>query len=385
MERIILNSKGLSKYLKSSLWFTLQDIKNPQKVSLEPGGLVKIYSEEGHFLGKGYFNPNTYYSLKILTKEDTPIDKEFFKKKFLKALELRKRLYPGEKTFRLIFSEGDFLPGLMVDVFEKVVVVQIQTLGMEKLKEHIISALKELLEPQAIVLRNDFVKRKEEALNLYVEIGYGKVEDPLVVEIDEIKFLVSVLKGQKTGFFLDQRENRRWISNLAKEAIVLDVFSYTGAFSFYALKGGAQRAFLIESSEEALNLAKEIAKLNNFTPRVVFLQGEALNLLRNPPKADLIVVDPPAFIKSHKHFESGIRKYKSLYLLSLKAIERGLVFLFSCSYFLKRELFLTLIKDLLQNLQKEGRIIFEGRQAGDHPVNPFVEETFYLKGVGIAI
>lgn len=384
MEKVILNTKGLSKYLRLALWFTLQEIKNPERISVEPGGLVKVYSDEGNFLGIGYLNSQSYYALKLLTRENLSINKDFFQFSFIKALELRKKIYPGERVFRLIFSEGDFLPGLIVDVFEDIVVVQIQTLGMERLKEPIISALKELLEPKGIVLKNDSSKRKEEGLKEYVEVVYGKVEDPVLVKMDGIKFLVSVLRGQKTGFFLDQRENRRWIYGVARDTVVLDVFSYTGAFSLYALKGGAKRVFLIESSEEALNLAEEIAKLNEFQDKVVLLHGDAFNFLKNPPKAHLIIVDPPAFIKSRKHLESGVKKYGSLYFYSLKALEEGIVFLSSCSYFLKKETFLNLIKELLQNLQKKGQIIFEGRQASDHPVNPFVEETSYLKGVGIA-
>lgn len=385
MEKVVLNSKGLSKYLNSALWFTSQEIKNPEKIFLEPGSVVTIYSEKGNFLGKGYYNPYSYYSLKLLTKKDIPIDEEFFKFSFIKALKMRKQIYPKERVFRLIFSEGDLLPGLIVDIFEKVAVVQIQTLGMEKLKDCIISALKRVLDLKGIVLKNDTLKRKEEGLELYVEVVYGKVEDPLLVEIDGLKFLISVLKGQKTGFFLDQRENRKKISEWAKDTTVLDVFSYTGAFAFYALKGGAKRAFLIETSEEALNLAEEIAKLNHFQDKIVPLHGDAFNLLKNPPRADLIVVDPPAFIKSHSNFKSGFNKYKSLYYFSLKALDKGIILLFSCSYFLKREVFLLLIRDLLQKLQKDGRIIFEGRQAPDHPVNPFIDETFYLKGVGIIV
>ncbi len=384
MEKVVLNYKGLSKYLCSAIWFTLQEIKNPEKIFVEPGSLVKVYSEDGNFLGKGYLNLQSYYALKLLTREDVPINKEFFKFRFTKALELRKRLYPNEKVFRLVFSEGDWLPGLIVDVFENKVVVQIQTLGMEKLKEQIVSALKELFEPEGIILKNDFSKRKEEKLEEYVEVAYGKVEDPVFVEMDGIKFLISILRGQKTGFFLDQRENRRWVYKVAKNATILDVFSYTGAFSFYALKGGAKRAFLIESSEEALKLAEEIAKLNKFQDKMIFLHGDAFNLLKNPPKANLIIVDPPAFIKSRKYFESGIKKYKTLYFSSLKALKEGILLLFSCSYFLKKEIFLSLIKEVLQNFQKEAQIIFEGKQAADHPINPFVEETFYLKGIGIA-
>ncbi|MEM0286248.1 MAG: class I SAM-dependent methyltransferase [Candidatus Methanomethyliaceae archaeon] len=223
-------------------------------------------------------------------------------------MELRKKIYPIEKCFRLIFSEGDFLPGLIVDIYDKVIVIQIQTLGMEKVKSFIIEALKDLFNPSAIILKNDSLIRQEEELELYVEIAYGKTEEIILVEMDEIKFLIPIIKGQKTGFFLDQRENRKVIKNLIKPDVILDVFSYTGGFSFYALKSGAKEAYLLERSEFALDLAKEIAKLNGWKDRIIPILGDAFQILKNPPKADLIVLDPPAFIKSQKDFKEGIKK-----------------------------------------------------------------------------
>jgi len=243
-----LNKKGVKNYLGNRLWFSFQEIFQFEKIKnqIKPGSIVNVLSEDNFFLGCGYFNPNSYYSLKLLTKKNVIIDQNFFLKRFSKALKLKRSIYPHESCFRLIFSEGDFLPGLIVDIYEKVAVVQIYTLGIENLKNFIIDALKNLLNLQAIVLKNDFPKRKEEELELYTEIAYGKTEEIILVEMDEIKFLVPLLKGQKTGFFLDQRENRRFLKNLAKGCTILDGFSYTGAFSFYALKGGAKIAFLVD-------------------------------------------------------------------------------------------------------------------------------------------
>ncbi len=384
---IILNKKGIKSYLENRLWFTFKEIYQFEKAKKEipPGSLVNITSEDNFFLGCGYFNPESYYSLKLLTRENTTIDKNFFLKRFSQALALRKSIYPDESCFRLIFSEGDFLPGLIVDVYKDVVVVQIQTLGMEKLKDCIISALKELLNPKAIVLKNDSSKRLEESLSLYVETVYGKIEETISVSMDGIKFLIPVLKGQKTGFFLDQRENRKLIKKIAKECIVLDGFSYIGGFSFYALKGGAKRAFLIDRSEFALNLAEEIAKINGWKEKVITIQGDALQILKNPPKSDIVVLDPPAFIKSSKDIKAGEKKYENLYFLGIKATEQGFCFAFSCSHFLKIEKMKEMIKNSLRKTKKEGRIVFYGTQAPDHPVNPFVEETFYLKGMGVYV
>lgn len=383
--KLKLNKKGIQVYLNSGLWFTKKDILEFEKISEEisPGSLVKIYSPENFFLGIGYFNPTSWYCLKLLTKIETSIDEQFFYQSFSSLLKFKQSLYPGESCFRLVFSEGDFLPGLIVDVFEKVVVVQIYTLGMEKLKSFVISALIKLLSPKAVVLKNDSSKRKEENLEIYSEVAYGKVEELVLVEMDEIKFLIPVLKGQKTGFFLDQRENRRFIMKIAQDLEVIDGFSYIGGFGFYCLRGGARKVFMIDRSTQALEIAEEIAKVNNWKDRVITIAGDIFQILKNPPKAQVIVLDPPAFIKSHKHLAEGEKKYEALYQLGLNAIEKGYFFGFSCSYFLGMERLKKIISKGLSRLNKQGSIIFHGFQAPDHTVNPTIEETLYLKGLGV--
>uniref|UniRef100_A0A7V6CEG9 Class I SAM-dependent rRNA methyltransferase n=1 Tax=Thermodesulfobacterium geofontis TaxID=1295609 RepID=A0A7V6CEG9_9BACT len=384
---IKLNKNGVKRYLENHLWFSSKEIFQFERIRNEipAGSIVDLTSEDNFFLGRGYFNPKSYYSLKLLTKEDTAINEEFFLKRFSKALKLREYLYPKESCFRLIFSEGDFLPGLIIDIYENVAVVQIQTLGMERLKNFVINALKKLLNLKAIVLKNDSSKRLEEDLELYVEIAYGKTEEIILAKMDEIKFLIPILKGQKSGFFLDQRENRRFLKNIAKDLIVLDGFSYIGAFSFYALKGGAKKAYLIDKSDFALSLAEEIAKINGWKDKIITIQGDILQILKNPPKSDILILDPPAFIKTFKDRKAGEKRYEKLYFSGIKALEKGFLFAFSCSYFLKLEKMKEMIKNSLKKLNKEGTIIFYGSQAGDHPINPFVEETFYLKGLGIYI
>lgn len=384
---IKLNKRGIKSYLENHLWFSSSEILKFETIKneIKPGSIVKILSEDNLFLGCGYFNPKSYYSLKLLTKKEISIDKRFFLKRFSEAFSIRKAIYPQESCFRLIFSEGDFLPGLIIDIYKDVAVVQIYTLGMENLKSVIIDALVEFLNPQAIVFKNDFSKRKEENLELYVEVAYGNTEELIPVEMDGIKFLVPILKGQKTGFFLDQRENRKILKNLAKNFTILDGFSYIGAFSFYALKGGAKKAYLIDRSEIALGLAEEIAKINGWKDRIITIQADILNVLKNPPETDIIVLDPPAFIKSNKDIKSGEKKYENLYFSGIKALKRGFYFVFSCSYFLRVEKMKNILKNSFKKLNKKGNLIFQGFQAPDHPINPFVEETFYLKGLGFYI
>jgi len=388
--KILLNRDGVKKVLNGHLWLTLDDVKSAKTSveKIEAGSLVSLYSEEKYFLAQAYFNPEVRYSIKILSREGSIINKEFFVKMFKKALKVRKEVYPGETAFRLIFSEGDYLPGLIVDVYDKVAVLQIYTLGMEKLLGEIIPALREVLNLSGIVLKNDAQKRKEEGLPLYVEVAWGKVSEPILVEMDGIKFLIPVLSGQKTGFYLDQREARRYLATLAQEKEVLDLYSYLGGFSFYALKSKAKRAILVDRSQSALNLAEEIARLNGFSDRVILIKEDVLNYLKNPSYvADIVIADPPAFIKSKADMNQGLKLYESLYFSCLKLFHQkeGFLALFSCSHFLSKEDQEEIIRRSLAKLGLKGRLIKKLSQSSDHPINLFVKETYYLKGLVLYI
>ncbi len=385
---IKLNSLGVKNYLRGKIWFTKKEIENLERIEkeVEGGSLVSLYSKEGHFLGQGYFNSLSFYPLKLLTKREVFIESQFFEKRFKEALDLRKSLFPSEECFRLVFGEGDFLSGLIIDIYKKVGVIQIYTLGMEKLLSFIVSALKKVVELESVVLKNDLEKRKEEGLPLYVDFLFKKPEDPYLVEMDGIKFLIPLEKGQKTGFFLDQRENRRFLKKISSEKVVIDAFSYIGGFSFYALRGGAKKAYLIDRSTYALDLALEIAKFNQWKDRVILVKGEVFQFLKNPlTEGEILIVDPPALIKSKKDFTKGVQKYRELYSLALRYFSQtqGFIFLFSCSSFLKLEKLRELLKELLRGREENLRIIKFLFQAGDHPFHPQIEETNYLKGLVI--
>lgn len=369
---------------------TEEDFEDPEKVKekIEPGSLVSLFSRDNHFLAQAFYNPHSRFTLKIISYQRVSIDKDFFVEAFIRALSFRKRIYPQERAFRLVFAEGDFLPGLIIDIFDKVAVLQFHTLGMEKLKELIIEALSLAYPLESILLKNDFEKRKEEGLSLYVESYLKEPPEVLTVEMDSIKFLIPLKKGQKTGFFLDQRENRRFLSQLSKDLTVIDAFSYTGAFSFYALKGGAKRAFLLERSSYALEMAMETSKLNGWGDRLIPVEGDVFTLLKNPvAEADILVLDPPALIKSKKDFERGFKKYRELYYYGLNFFRQkgGLFLAFSCSHFLPLEEMKILLADLMRKIDRRGMFFKIFHQAPDHPINPFVRETEYLKGIGLQL
>ncbi len=386
--KIRLHKEGTFKILRGELWLTLKDTKNGQALaeSLPPGSLVSLLSEEGYFLAQAFFNPKVRYAFKVITREEVPIDRQFFFKALKRALTFRKMVYPKERAFRLVFAEGDFLCGLIIDIYGEVAVIQTLNQGMEKKLPEIISALQELLAPSTVLLKNDVQKRQEEGLPLYTQVAFGKIEDPLFLEMDGIKFLIPLLSGQKTGFFLDQREARRSIAKLACGKRVLDLFSYLGGFSFYALKGGAKEAILVDRSEEALNLAQEIARINNLAGRIICIKEDVLNFLQRPSyEGEILIADPPAFIKAKKDLSAGLKKYERLYQACLRPFvdREGLAFLFSCSHFLTKELLWEILKKVLARLNLSGRVFKEFNQPPDHPINPLVKETFYLKGIGL--
>lgn len=386
---IKLNSKGFKKYLKGAQWFTEEDLYDPERVKreVEPGSTISLYAENS-FLAQAFYNPYSRYVIKIVSHERRAINRDFFVETLSRALSFRNRIYPQEKAFRLVFAEGDFLPGLVVDIYDKVAVLQIHTLGMERLKETLVEALPLVYPLESILLKNDFEKRKEEGLPLYVESYLKEPPETVLVAMDDIKFLIPIKKGQKTGFFLDQRENRRFLGKISSNLTLIDAFSYTGAFSLYALKGGAKRAFLLDRSTYALELALETAKLNGFTDHLIPVEGDVFTLLKNPvATADILVLDPPALIKSKRDFEKGFQKYKELYFLGLNFFKEkeGLLLAFSCSHYLSLEEMRNIFLTLLNKLQKRARLFKIFHQAPDHPINPYVKETEYLKGIALQL
>lgn len=371
-----LTERGLKTFLSGRLWLERPDLAAwPEET---PGTEVRLVSPEGYFLARGYFHPESRIPVRIFSREDEPLGRPFLLKVFRQALELRRKLYPKEEAFRLVHAEGDGLPGLTVDIYGRVAVIQISTAGMERVKEEIVAALRELLSPSTVVFKNDLPVRREEDLELYVEVPFGNLSGPVEIQMDGLRFLVDPLDGQKTGFFLDQRENRRVIKKLSQEAVVLDLFSYTGAFGLYALSGGARRVFAVDRSEKALELAEEMARLNGFWDRFFPIKARVEEFLRDAPDASVIILDPPAFIKSYRALEAGRKKYREVNRMAIRTLSKGFFFTSSCSQFLTADDLYRIVKSAAKN--KNLRLLFRHFQAPDHPENPAHPETLYLKG-----
>lgn len=353
---------------------------------VSPGDLGEVYSMEGHCLGMGHLNPHSQIVCRLLTRRKEEITRDFFKDRISEATVLRKwRLSGKSNAYRVINGEGDFLPGLIVDRYGDVLVLQCLTAGMERLKGLLSDLLVELFLPQSLYERSDAAGRKEEGLSEKSGLLYGKdVPDRIEIEEEGCRFNVNVKRGQKTGFYLDQRENRLALKELSDGKKVLDCFCYTGAFSIQAALGGAKEATLIDSSEEALEGAEEHFNLNELgkIPRRL-IRGKAFEILRSLDQGyDIILLDPPPFAKKKGHLPGASRGYKDLNLQAFRLlIKEGLLFTFSCSHHMSWDLFQKIVFSAAVDSGKKVQLLGRMGHPVDHPIDLCHPEGEYLKGL----
>jgi len=377
LPRAILKARIKRRIFNGHPWIYDNEIEiSPE---CENGSLVDLFTNSGQFVGRGYYNAHSTIRIRLLTRKYENIDEGFFARKIQRAFMLRNR-YAETSAYRLIFGESDGLPGLIVDRYSNYFVIQISTLGMSKFREDIVSTLVKLFNPKGIYEKSEGTFLKLEGINPINEWLYGSGPMLIPFKMNEISFL-SDLKGQKTGFFLDQRYNAKLLSKFASEKKVLDVFSYTGNFALHLLKAGADQATLLDQSERALEVAKEIAKINGVSDKIYTVQGNAFDFLRslNPGDYDLIVVDPPALVKNSKSTEKAIAAYKELNLRALKALKEGILATSSCTQAIREDLWLNTIHRAFNDCKKVGLQLFSGSQPFDHPVSLAIFETNYLK------
>ncbi len=353
--------------------------------TFEAGDLVRVFSSQEKFLGTGYLNPRSQIAIRMLTFDESEINKSFFEKKIVSAIRLRDTFLPEQtNAYRLIHAEGDGLPGLIVDRYGEFLVVQFLTLGIEKWKDTIVSILKTELEVRGIFEKDDKESREWEGLPERIGKLYGEAP-PDYVEIHEhgLRFVVDIHQGQKTGFFLDQRENRKLIGSMAAAKRVLNCFSYTGGFSVYAAAGGAMETVSVDSSEPALNTAKVNFEMNGFAGgNHSFLKTDVFQYLRDSRQEfDMIILDPPAFCKNKQHINQASRGYKDINMYALKRLApRGLLYTASCSSYIDTQLFQQILFSAAKDTRRGLQIIAKTSHAFDHPINIFHPEGDYLKG-----
>ena len=363
-------------------WIFRSDI---EKIAgdFQPGDIVDVYSHKNRFLAKAYYNPNSQISLRVMTYQDEAVDRTLIFRRVHDAIAYRK-LFADLKSCRLIFAESDLLPGLIVDAFGDILVLQCLALGMEQFKQDIVDALVEELHPSGIWERNDVPVRKLEGLEMTTGLLYGKVPDLVEMTENGIRFLVDVKEGQKTGFFLDQKENRAAIRPFVKGKRVLDCFTHTGSFALHAGYYGAKEVIGVDISEYACDFATRNAQLNHLENRVRFIVANAFDLLadesRGGQKYDVIILDPPAFTKTRSALDNAIRGYKEINLRAMKMIvPGGTLVTCSCSQHVSPALFRSMVMEAAQDARVMLRQIEFRTQGKDHPILPSAPETEYLK------
>ena len=379
MEKIFI--KPLKKY--GSLWIYKNEIVSDIS-NLHAGILVKVYeSKSNKFIGVGYINPKSTISIRLLSFKELTIDEHFFRSRIIHCKQYREEFLGLKENYRLIFSESDFLPGLIVDKYNKCLVIQILTAGMENFKEMIIKILDDIFKPEIIILRNDSHSRLKEGLKLEKTIVKGALNEFHLIIEDDIKFLFNPLHGQKTGFFLDQRENRTFLKNLVTKGEGLDLFCYVGSWSLHMAKKGIKITG-IDSSQNAIDLAKENARINNLIDKSQFIKTDVFDYLKweikKNKKYDVVVVDPPAFVKSKNEKKDALEGYLNLNTLAIKLLKKeGIIATSSCSQHVSDYDFYEVIKEAFLKNKKTGKLIYKGTQSKDHPILLSMPETFYLK------
>ena len=350
----------------------------------EPGQPILIEDAKGQVLGSGYVNPHALICARLVSREPKyMLDQSLLTHRLKVALSLRERLY-DTPYYRLAFGDSDGLPGLVVDRYGDILVAQITTAGMEWLKNEIVAALTKVIRPNAILFRNDASSRELEGLPSYVETALGEIPENVIVVENGLKFSVPLLTGQKTGWFYDQRPNRARFRHYVKGRRVLDVFSYLGAWGIQAAAAGAESVLCADSSPRAVDGIRHNAELNGVTAQVSAERDDAFDLLRRLRAArerfDVVVLDPPAFIKRKKDIKEGTQAYQRLNQMAMQVLSKdGILVSCSCSYHLHRDSLRDILLKGSRHIDRFLEIIEEGHQGPDHPMHPAIPETGYLK------
>lgn len=360
------------------------DIKRSPLEQFEAGDLVVVNDSAGKALGVAYINPHALICARLLTrKSNSSIGAKFFKTRLSQALALRQRLF-DKPYYRLVFGESDGLPGLVIDRYDGVLSVQITTAGMERHKQLLVEVLTELLQPRAILLKNDNSQRQLEKLTMQPELAYGELPEQLLIEENDTRFLINVAEGQKTGWFYDHRSSRAQFAKWSRGMKVLDLFSYAGAWGISAAVAGAAEVTCVDSSETALALAAESAALNGVQHKMQFVRSDVFEFLKQAREQNLhfdaIVLDPPALIKRRKDYKAGYEAYRRLNHLALQILSNdGLLVSASCSHHLSRADLHEILRSSARHIDRHLVFFASGGQGPDHPVLPAMPETEYLK------
>lgn len=393
--KIILHESRDKSLKRKHPWIFSKAIK---EVVNKPsnGADINIYDCNNNFLAVAAYSPNSQIRARVWSfNKDEKIDKDFFKAKILKAYEARKLMLEvtAMSACRIIAAESDSIPGLIVDMYNNYLVLEVLSAGTEFHLKEIVAALRDVFPEHNIYERSDVEVRKKEGLELRKGVIFGE-NPPTEIEITEnenMKLLVDIENGHKTGYYLDQRDNRAALAKYCKGKSVLNCFSYTGGFSLYALKGRALKVANVDVSQRALDTAKRNIVLNHLDPgRVKFIKEDVFKFLRNEKaknnKYDVIVLDPPKFAESRGQLDKACRGYKDINMLAASIITPGgYLMTYSCSGHMTPDLFQKVVADAILDANREGQIVEYLQQASDHPISTAYPEGLYLKGLVVRI
>ena len=388
-EAVATLKKGEGRLLKAGgMWIFDNEIASMEG-SFEDGDMILVHDFDGYPLGRGFINRASKIRIRMMTRNaEQQVDETFLEQRVRTAWEYRKKTV-DTASCRLIFGEADFLPGIVIDKFSDVLVVESLALGIDKLKMQIIDILKNVLKEDGIIIRGVYERSDAKVReNEGMERTKGFLSEPFDtnVEIVEngVKYIVDVKDGQKTGFFLDQKYNRLAIQRLCKDAKVLDCFTHTGSFALNAALGGAKEVLGVDASELAVKQAEENAVLNGFSDRVSFQCEDVFELLpkleEKNEQYDVLILDPPAFTKSRNSIKNAVKGYREINLRAMKLVkDGGFLATCSCSHFMSYELFTETIHQAAKNVHKRLRQVEYRTQAPDHPILWSADESYYLK------
>lgn len=376
--RVKITRRGADRVRSGHLWVYRSDVRSAEA---EPGAVVRVTDETGNFVGRAFFSSRSQITLRLLTRDDVAINRDFLAARIRSAIEYRKRVVADTEAYRLIYGESDLLPSLIVDRYAEWLVIQTLSQGTDRHKDEIVSILQEMLSPRGILERNDPRVRELEGLERRSSVLYGTVPEKVMATQNGIRFLYDLRTGQKTGGFLDQRENHRAAREYAS-GDVLDCFSYHGGFALTVAQNASQ-VEAIDLSGPAIDIARRNQELNA-VENVRFLEGNSFDLLKSYDSSgcmfDAVILDPPAFAKNRESVAAASRGYKEINLRALKIIRPGgFLITCSCSYHISEALFLQLVAEAANDAGRSVQIVERRTQGRDHPILLTMPETHYLK------
>ena len=386
--KVTLKEKSGRQLKQGGLWIYDNEIAKIED-GINDGDIIRIEDFDGYPLGIGFINRKSTIQVRVLTrKSDVEINREFIYKRVKNAWEYRKKVI-DTSSCRVIFGEADFLPGIVIDKFSDVLVVESLCLGIDKLKNEIVECLKEILAEDGIKIkgvyeRSDAKVRLKEGMERYKGFIGDEFNTDVLIEENGVKYIVDVAEGQKTGFFLDQKNNRLAIHGLCKNASVLDCFTHTGSFALNAGIAGASEVLGVDASDLAVKQAEKNAELNGLSDNVKFICEDVFDLLpkleQEGKKYDVVILDPPAFTKSRSSVKNAVKGYREINMRGLKLVKNGgFLATCSCSHFMTPELFTNTIGQAAKSVHKRLRQVEYRTQAQDHPILWAADESYYLK------